>query len=620
MAVRPKTRPGLAAPAEPVPVAMLGRTSTLELQDPYGSITRQITSAREWLPDGFYLAGYYWDIESGGLDLEQRGRAGNHQPFVDKGLPRDGGLADLLAEASSPAPRFAAVVCEDIERSGRDTFNALKLERELGESGILLFAADEPVDLDGTDPATILLRRTKQNIAEYFRLSLKQKMWRGLRTHAAQGYNLGKVLDGYLPEKIPHPAPSKASQGRTKTLLVLDEQRAPIIAAIYQMRAEDKLGVPAIHARLTADPATYPPADPETGWTIGGLYAILANPKYTGYQVFGRTRKGKPVPPGQWYWPDQRTHPAIVDRDTWQAAQKVGAEHRSSRDGAIHNPANWRSYPFRSRVRCKICKRRMCGLTKVHAASKTPTEYAYYVCQYNPNTPSHVAAAPDHPRTVQVREDVMLAETFRGLAAYALAPGREQRLAELIPHTATARQAQHDRQAATLAKRLKRLTARQDNLMRELDESFDMADEAGEQYRRRIRADYTTLHEERKTIETQLTDLAADTTPAPAPDLVSLLPEVTADLASLPPGLQAELFNAFDIQIIWNAPMRQATFRATITDTTPSIVTALLTPAGDDPCHSTKVWPPDSPATSTDTSPEPLQGSLHIPMCPKLCP
>ena len=70
MAVRPKTRSGAVGPAEPVPVAMLGRTSTLELQDPYGSITRQITTAREWLPDGFYLAGYYWDIESGGLDLE----------------------------------------------------------------------------------------------------------------------------------------------------------------------------------------------------------------------------------------------------------------------------------------------------------------------------------------------------------------------------------------------------------------------------------------------------------------------------------------------------------------------------------------------------------------------
>jgi site-specific DNA recombinase len=110
--------------------------------------------------------------------------------------------------------------------------------------------------------------------------------------------------------------------------------------------------------------------------------------------VFGRTRRGKPVPPGQWYWPGQRTHPGIVDRDTWETAQKVGAEHRSSRDGAMHNPASWRSYLFRSRIRCKICHRRMCGLTKVHAASKTPTEYAYYVCQYNPNTPAMWPPAP----------------------------------------------------------------------------------------------------------------------------------------------------------------------------------------------------------------------------------
>ena len=123
------------APAEPVPVAMLGRTSTLELQDPYGSITRQITSAREWLPDGFYLAGYYWDIESGGLDLEQRGHGGQLSAVRGQGPAprrRPGRPADRGPLPGQP--RFAAVVCEDIERSGRDTFNALKLERELGDS------------------------------------------------------------------------------------------------------------------------------------------------------------------------------------------------------------------------------------------------------------------------------------------------------------------------------------------------------------------------------------------------------------------------------------------------------------------------------------------------------
>ena len=610
MAVRPKTYASAVGPGQPVPVAMLGRTSTLEMQDPFGSITRQITSAREWLPEGFYITGYYWDIESGGLDLEARGHAGTYQPFVDQGLPRDGGLADLLAEARSPSPRFAAVVCEDIERSARNMLSALKLEDELGKHDLLLFATDEPIDLDGTDPATILLRRTKQNMAEYFRLSLKQSMWRGMRTHAAQGYNLGKVLDGYLPERIPHPAPSKASQGRTKTLLALDEIRAPIIAAIYDMRVSEKLGVPTIQARLSADPVTYPPADPETGWTLGGIYSILANPKYTGYQVFGRRRKGKPTPPDKWYWSGNPTHRAIIDRETWETAQRIGAEHRSARDTGRTTPDTFRTYALRSRIRCKICTHRMCGNTKMKPDNKTPTEHMYYQCGYNPTTPAHVAAAPDHPRTVRVREDLLMGEVFRGLSAYALAPGRATRLAQLIPATTDAKQQHRDRQAAALATRLKRITAQQDHLMREINGSFDMPDEAGEEYRRRLRHDYTALHTERKTIETQLTELAADTTPASDPHLIDLLPEVASDLAGLPPDLHAELLAAFDIQIVWNAPLRQATIHATITDTTPDIITALLIRASTGPAQATKVWPPDNRPTTTTIKPP---TSAHTP-------
>ncbi|MGO8889702.1 MAG: hypothetical protein ACLQB1_08335, partial [Streptosporangiaceae bacterium] len=58
--------------AEPVPVAFIGRTSTLALQDPRASLNRQLRSARDWLPPGWFLAAIYWDIESGGIDLEQR--------------------------------------------------------------------------------------------------------------------------------------------------------------------------------------------------------------------------------------------------------------------------------------------------------------------------------------------------------------------------------------------------------------------------------------------------------------------------------------------------------------------------------------------------------------------
>src|SRR5215831_12821438 len=79
-----------SAPAEPVPVAFLGRTSTLLLQDPAASLRRQAREVQAKLPPGWFIAAWYWDVESGGLDLEQRGHGDAHQA-VNVGLPRDGG-------------------------------------------------------------------------------------------------------------------------------------------------------------------------------------------------------------------------------------------------------------------------------------------------------------------------------------------------------------------------------------------------------------------------------------------------------------------------------------------------------------------------------------------------
>ena len=88
---------------EPMPVAFLGRTSTLEMQDPRASLSRQMRAARSWLPAGWFITAWYWDVESGGLDLEARGR-GTAWRAVAGNIPRDGGMADLLAEAATPAP------------------------------------------------------------------------------------------------------------------------------------------------------------------------------------------------------------------------------------------------------------------------------------------------------------------------------------------------------------------------------------------------------------------------------------------------------------------------------------------------------------------------------------
>ena len=231
-------------PAEPVPVAILARTSTVALQDPLASLSRQIRSCQAWLPAGWHVAGYYWDVESGGLDLEQRGQADAWRPFAAAGIPRDGGMADLLAEAKAPLPRFAAVICEDIERSARDTFNALKLEKKLSREGIPLFATDEPASIEGINSTTVLVRRVKQGVAEWYRLQVKEKAWKGLQEHALAGWNIGPAAYGYLAERIPHPAPAKAAQGRTKSRLVLDPARAPIVAPDLRVAGHGKAGRP----------------------------------------------------------------------------------------------------------------------------------------------------------------------------------------------------------------------------------------------------------------------------------------------------------------------------------------------------------------------------------------
>ena len=219
--------PATAGPAEPVPVAILARTSTLLLRDPMASLRRQIRSCNEWLPAGWRVTACYWDVESGGIDLDQRGHSEAWRPFAEAGIPRDGGIADLISEAKSPAPPFAAVVCEDIERSARDMFSALKLEKELDAQGIPLFATDEPAQIEGINATSVLVRRIKQGIAEWYRIQLKDKVWKGLKEHSLDGWNLGPVPYGYLGERIPHPIAAKAAEGRSKTRLAPDPVRGP---------------------------------------------------------------------------------------------------------------------------------------------------------------------------------------------------------------------------------------------------------------------------------------------------------------------------------------------------------------------------------------------------------
>jgi DNA invertase Pin-like site-specific DNA recombinase len=580
--------------SSPVPVAFLGRTSTLVLQDPAASLGRQLRKVQERLPDGWFIAAHFWDVESGGLDLEQRGH-GTGYDKLNVNIPRDGGLAALLAEAKSPSPRFAVVMCEDIARSGRDTYNALRLEKELSGAGIVLLAADEPIDIAGTSATTLLVRRMKQSVAEWYRYELKEKAAAGFVQHSLAGYNNGRAPYGYLADRSPHPVPSKAAQGCTKTRLILDPVTAPVVEQIFSWRVSGRVGMDTIANRLNTDPVLYPPPGKSGCWQAPTIAGILANPKYTGHMVYGRTRtkngqRGRDVPKDQWLWTPEPAHPAIIDRPTWDAAQGEGQAHSTSTDtpGLSNHPAAKTVYPLRGIIRCHHCGRRLTGR---RVTGRRGQITLYYDCPHNPSNPRHAANFPDHPKCIKIRQDLLAARLAEFFDTRIFGPDRAALLAATLPGAPAAAGRKREQDTAKLSKRLRDIDAAEDAYTREIEQfaALGADNPAVTALRSRILTRFGELETERAQINTKLTALATATPATPDPALLDQLPRLAGLLNTAPAVLQQELYRLFHIQITYHHQENKITCHATITHHTTRQLTALTShqPAG----HTTSGHP-----------------------------
>jgi Resolvase, N terminal domain len=133
--------PPSAAASTPVPVAWYGRVASAE--HAHIMLTRQLDTARCALPPEYVIAVTFYDIGSGHLAPQERGVSPGHD--ADVSLARDGGLADLLAEAKRPDRRFVAVVCTSIDRLARATHLSARIEHELQQAGVALLVADEGI-------------------------------------------------------------------------------------------------------------------------------------------------------------------------------------------------------------------------------------------------------------------------------------------------------------------------------------------------------------------------------------------------------------------------------------------------------------------------------------------
>jgi len=167
-------------------VAFYGRVSTDDAQDPSLSIPRQLGKCDEALaPTGEKVSLTFWDVESGRKTLDERGN-GKRDWTAEVDVPRLGGLPEMLA--STKAGEIDAVIVESIDRLSRMTVDGTRIERELEERDVALFAADEPLNSSAT---AILTRRVKQGVAEWYVRDLIERSRAGMEESVRQGWHTG---------------------------------------------------------------------------------------------------------------------------------------------------------------------------------------------------------------------------------------------------------------------------------------------------------------------------------------------------------------------------------------------------------------------------------------------
>lgn len=571
-----------------VPVAFLARTSTEDRQDPTLAIPRQLDSVNVKLPPGFVIVAHFYDIESGRTLLDLRGQSDAYQAF-DIPVPRDGSIADLLAEAQRPDRRFVAVVCESIERIARTTYYGTKIEHELEQAGVALLAADEGIDRDAVRPSgtggpknatSVLTRRVKQAISEWYVLQMLELSWKGFMQHTAQGWNIGKPPYGYTGERHPHPVKAKREEGITKHRLVRDPACGPVVTQIFAWRALERLSYQHIADRLNTDLDRYPPPVPVKresyntaigAWTSTAVRDILNNPKYTGYMVWNRRKRSRPDrgvkgrvnPPSEWVWSPSVTHEPLTTRAYFDAGSPVGRYRQGSRSKASTNahPKTKRSYRYRSYIKCDICSRRMFGKTRQR---KTRADDTYYACVTKREHHKNEMWYEVHPPALTVNEDIV--DTFVARFFNERVFGAH-RLDYLEGPAEEPNRSGTEAMAAAYARQINDLDAANKNLILSLQQMTSSGDpEIDAQWRTGIQQQFADNAKRKQVLAAELQELAKVAQPkgAGTRELVDQLPHVDLNVLDLPDEKQRQLFDAFQLEIRYDRHLQRITLRVAV--------------------------------------------------------
>lgn len=372
--------------------AWYGRLSTDELQQPQLAFPSQKAACEKRVDGLGRIVCEFTDVQSGRRD----DRAG---------------IEALLEEASRPDRRFEAVVTYKAERFARRMALALAYEEELHRAGVPVYVSDEAGEPGR--PTSVLTRRIKQAVGEWYVLELVEESRRGMEENTRQGFNTGGVAPyGYRKRYLPHPSKTMAERGHRKVLLEPDPETAPVVQRIFNEFVHGDRGIRGIVAMLNEEGI---PSARGGRWGEGAISGILDNPKYTGFQVWNRRRRktggNAHNRETDWVWSDEPAHEAIVSMDVWRAAQAL--RRRPDTDWRRRPRSGRAARPLRGMVHCGPCGRRMAAVHRKRSTMPTRWYWECPVCKQ------------------RMRDDRLQAEVVGALEGELLRP---ERLAALERH------------------------------------------------------------------------------------------------------------------------------------------------------------------------------------------
>ena len=263
--------------------AFYGRVSTEDWQDPVTSRARQLAQAVMLTAGQGVIAAEFFDTG------ESRTLAWTRRPQA----------AALVAALADPDRGRDAIVIGEYERAfyGSQYASMAPLFEHYGVQ-LWMPEVGGRVDWHAEDHEETMLALGLSSKREIIRTRIRVRTAMAAQTLEQGRYLGGRPPYGYrLADAGPHPNKAHAAWGRRAHRLEPDPVTAPVVSWMFAQRlagrsaaritrALNDAGVPCPSA---ADPGRNPH---RTGaaWTLRTVAAILANPRYTGRQVWNRQR------------------------------------------------------------------------------------------------------------------------------------------------------------------------------------------------------------------------------------------------------------------------------------------------------------------------------------------